>query len=78
MKSYRLSELTQAEVNNLKARPRINFSSIFNLVNPIVDDVHCRGDAAVKDYTAKFDKVELDKTVEIVGELPHPQVFAPL
>ncbi|XP_057476106.1 histidinol dehydrogenase, chloroplastic-like isoform X2 [Actinidia eriantha] len=76
MKSYRLSELTQAEVNNLKARPRINFSSIFSLVNPIVDDVHCRGDAAVKDYTAKFDKVELDKTVEIVGELPDPELDA--
>ncbi|CAL5330512.1 unnamed protein product [Camellia sinensis] len=76
MKSYRLSELTQAEVDSLKARPRIDFSSIFNLVNPIVDDVRCRGDAAVKDYTAKFDKVELDKIVETVGELPDPELDA--
>ncbi|XP_028123861.1 histidinol dehydrogenase, chloroplastic-like isoform X2 [Camellia sinensis] len=76
MKSYRLSELTQAEVDSLKARPRIDFSSIFNLVNPIVDDVRCRGDAAVKDYTAKFDKVELDKIVETVVELPDPELDA--
>ncbi|CAL5379776.1 unnamed protein product [Camellia sinensis] len=76
MKSYRLSELTQAEVDSLKARPRIDFSSIFNLVNPIVDDVRCRGDAAVKDYTAKFDKVELDKIVDTVGELPDPELDA--
>ena len=32
MKSYRLSELTPAEVQNLKARPRIDFSSIFSTV----------------------------------------------
>ncbi|KAH7844303.1 hypothetical protein Vadar_026616 [Vaccinium darrowii] len=31
MKSYRLAELTQAQVNSLKARPRIDFSFIFNL-----------------------------------------------
>lgn len=91
MKSYKLSELTQTEVDNLKARPRINFSSIFSTVScfavfvrkvflafliclylvelsnwylnsehigdtencfesqvqPIVDDVRNRGDAAV-------------------------------
>lgn len=33
MKSYRLSELTPAEVNGLKARPRIDFSSIFGTVS---------------------------------------------
>ncbi|XP_057962422.1 histidinol dehydrogenase, chloroplastic-like [Malania oleifera] len=74
MKSYRLSELTYTEVNSLKTRPRINFSSIFGLVQPIVDDVCCRGDAAVKDYTAKFDKVDVDKIVEIVSELPDPEL----
>ncbi|XP_054801632.1 histidinol dehydrogenase, chloroplastic-like [Prosopis cineraria] len=72
MKSYRLSELTQAEVESLKTRPRIDFSSIFSVVNPIVDDVHKRGDAAVKEYTSRFDKVELDKIVEDVSELSDP------
>ncbi|KAK6932045.1 Histidinol dehydrogenase [Dillenia turbinata] len=74
MKSYRLSELSKDEVNSLKSRPRIDFSSIFNLVQPIVDDVHSRGDAAVKDYTARFDKVQLDKIVENVSELPDPKL----
>ncbi|KAF2310748.1 hypothetical protein GH714_016885 [Hevea brasiliensis] len=49
MKSYQLPELTRTEVESLKARPRIDFSSIFNKVNPIVDDVRSRGDAAVKE-----------------------------
>lgn len=32
MKSYRLSELSRTEVESLKARPRIDFSSIFSTV----------------------------------------------
>ncbi|XP_057464012.1 histidinol dehydrogenase, chloroplastic-like [Actinidia eriantha] len=74
MKSYRLSGLTEDEVNGLKARPRIDFSSIFNKVQPIVDDVRFRGDAAVKDYTARFDKIELDNIVENVADLPDPEL----
>ncbi|CAL9778553.1 unnamed protein product [Musa acuminata subsp. burmannicoides] len=74
MKSYKLSELTLTEVDSLKARPRIDFSSIFSVVNPIVDDVRCRGDAAVIDYTAKFDKLVLDKVVELVSDLPVPEL----
>ncbi|KAK4768289.1 hypothetical protein SAY87_003430 [Trapa incisa] len=76
MKSYQLSELTRAEVNGLKARPRIDFSSIFGVVNPIVDDVHVRGDAAVKEYTAKFDKVKLEEIVVNVSDLPDPELDA--
>ncbi|KAF3435166.1 hypothetical protein FNV43_RR22253 [Rhamnella rubrinervis] len=74
MKSYRLSELSPLEVDSLKARPRIDFSSIFGTVNPIVEDVRKRGDAAVKDYTAKFDKVNLDRIVVKVSELPDPEL----
>ncbi|XP_043698736.1 histidinol dehydrogenase, chloroplastic [Telopea speciosissima] len=74
MKSYKLSELTRTEVDNLKARPRIDFSKIFRTVHPIVDDVRSRGDAAVIDYTARFDKVELDNIVEYVPDLPDPEL----
>ncbi|KAL7241895.1 hypothetical protein ACSBR1_014469 [Camellia fascicularis] len=76
MKLYRLSELTKDELNGLKARPRIDFSSIFTTVQPIVDDVRHRGDAAVKDYTSRFDKVKLDKIVENVDDLPDPELDA--
>ncbi|KAL4554754.1 hypothetical protein LXL04_037357 [Taraxacum kok-saghyz] len=37
-------------------------------VQPIVDDVRNRGDAAVKDYTSRFDKVELEKIIENLDE----------
>ncbi|KAL2893577.1 Histidinol dehydrogenase chloroplastic [Bienertia sinuspersici] len=74
LKSYKLSELSVLEVDNLKARPRIDFSSIFGVVQPIVDDVRTRGDDAVKEYTAKFDKVILDQVVENVADLPNPEL----
>ncbi|KAK8681475.1 hypothetical protein V6N13_053877 [Hibiscus sabdariffa] len=74
MKSYKLSELSKAEVESLKARPRIDFSSIFGIVQPIVDDVRRSGDAAVRVYTEKFDKVKLQKIVENVSELPFPEL----
>ncbi|CAA6662827.1 unnamed protein product [Spirodela intermedia] len=74
MRSYRLSELKDAEINDLKARPRIDFSSIFDVVNPIVEDVRGRGDAAVIDYTARFDKVVLNNIVERVADLPDPEL----
>ncbi|XP_042502576.1 histidinol dehydrogenase, chloroplastic isoform X1 [Macadamia integrifolia] len=74
MKSYKLSELSRTEVDSLKARPRIDFSKIFSTVHPIVDDVRSRGDAAVIDYTARFDKVELDNIVEYVSDLPDPEL----
>ncbi|KAG7012571.1 Histidinol dehydrogenase, chloroplastic, partial [Cucurbita argyrosperma subsp. argyrosperma] len=76
MKSYKLSELNHDAVTSLKARPRIDFSSIFGVVQPIVDDVRNRGDAAVRDYTAKFDKVELKETVVSVSDLPEPELDA--
>nr|GMD95500.1 BTB/POZ domain-containing protein At5g66560-like [Ipomoea batatas] len=48
MKSYRLSELSQSEVDKLKTRPRIDFSFHFSTVQPLVNDVRSRGDVAVK------------------------------
>ncbi|EXB96861.1 Histidinol dehydrogenase [Morus notabilis] len=65
---------TLFEVECLKARPRIDFSSIFIAVNPIVEDVRRRGEVAVKEYTAKFDKIVLDRTVVSVSELHDPEL----
>jgi len=78
IKTYHLSNLTQTELLSLKSRPRIDFSSVFDIVtfflslflkwvflfhsqnltfllfqvNPIVDDVHAHGDAAVKQFSS--------------------------
>ncbi|KAG8390045.1 hypothetical protein BUALT_Bualt01G0042400 [Buddleja alternifolia] len=54
MKSYKLSDLSRTEVDSLKARPRIDFSSIFSVVQPIVDDIRSRGDAAVKESVFRY------------------------
>ncbi|KAM7263554.1 hypothetical protein ACFE04_001237 [Oxalis oulophora] len=78
MKSYSLSELTPIQVDALKSRPRIDFTSIFSIVQPIVDDVRTRGDSAVTDYTVKFDKVKLDKVVENISDIPDPELDAPI
>ncbi|XP_006851840.2 histidinol dehydrogenase, chloroplastic isoform X2 [Amborella trichopoda] len=74
MKSYRLSDLSLMEINNLKVRPRIDFSSIFSTVQPIVDDVKNRGDAAIIDYTSRFDGVQLNKIIEDVADIPDPDL----
>lgn len=41
MKSYKLSELTQSEVDKLKGRPRIDFVSIFSKASLIFALVTC-------------------------------------
>ncbi|XP_048625786.1 histidinol dehydrogenase, chloroplastic isoform X1 [Brassica napus] len=74
MKSYRLSELSFSQVENLKSRPRIDFASIFTTVNPIIDAVRSKGDVAVKEYTERFDKVQLNNVVEDVSELSLPEL----
>ncbi|KAJ6841110.1 histidinol dehydrogenase, chloroplastic isoform X1 [Iris pallida] len=75
MKSYRLSELSQAQVSGLRARPRIDFTSIFGVVKPIVDDVQSRGDAAIVELLpSKFDKVVLDNVVALVSDIQDPEL----
>ncbi|CAM6092389.1 unnamed protein product [Calypogeia fissa] len=74
LRSYSLSDLNTAERKALQARPRIDFSSIFDIVGPIVNNVRTGGDEAVKEYTSKFDKVRLEKIVESVADLPDPQL----
>jgi hypothetical protein len=43
-------------------------------VEPIVNDVRKRGDAAVKEYTAKFDKAQLEAVCTPVADLPKPDL----
>jgi len=43
----------------LLQRPSQDFTSVKNIVESILDDVKQRGDAALKDYTKQFDKLEL-------------------
>ena len=71
--THDLSKLTPQEVEQLLKRPRIDFTSVFGIVQPIVDAVQKRGDDAVRDYTAKFDGVsQNDAPCVLVSSLPEP------
>lgn len=75
LRVFRLDELTSpADVAPLLSRPRIDFSSIFATVGPIIENVRERKDEAVKEYTQKFDRVDLDEIVDLVAELPEPEL----
>jgi histidinol dehydrogenase len=59
MKTYQYSSLTPEQIEALLNRPKMDFSSIFDRVQPILDDVESRGDEAIADFTRKFDGVDL-------------------
>ncbi|KAJ9519306.1 hypothetical protein QJQ45_023107 [Haematococcus lacustris] len=59
LKLYRYEALSAPEIKALLQRPRIDFTAILNTVAPIVEKVRQEGDVAVREFTAKFDRVEL-------------------
>lgn len=46
--------------NELLKRPSQDFTTVKDVVQNILDDVKQRGDAALKEYTNRFDKIELN------------------
>ncbi|KAF8926794.1 histidinol dehydrogenase-domain-containing protein [Dissophora ornata] len=63
MKSYKMNALSAEQQRKLLLRPIIQSNDIMARVKPIVEGVKERGDAALLEFTAKFDGVQLDKTV---------------
>lgn len=61
MKTYKYTELTPDEISKLLKRPKIDFTSIFQTVQPILDAVESDGDAAIRKYTEQFDGVDLNE-----------------
>jgi histidinol dehydrogenase len=55
--------LNESDLNRLCARPKIDFSSVFSTVQPIIDAVQKEGDNAVKHFNLQFDGVELENIV---------------
>ncbi|MBP1677990.1 MAG: histidinol dehydrogenase [Bacteroidetes bacterium] len=47
------------EWSKILARPVFESESLFDTVRQVLDDVRLRGDAAVREYTLKFDKVDV-------------------
>ena len=74
IRTYVLADLDADERVEILKRPRVDFTNILGTVAPIVDAVATRGDEAVLEYTSKFDKVDLDKCVVRVADLPDPKL----
>ena len=74
IRTYVLADLDADERVEILKRPRVDFTNILGTVAPIVDAVASRGDEAVLEYTSKFDKVDLDKCVVRVADLPDPKL----
>lgn len=60
MKTYNLSNLSKTEVAALCRRPAINFDQTLPLVKSVLTAVKNDGDKAVRNFTKRFDNVELD------------------
>jgi len=52
---------------NILARPVFDNTSLFDTVEKVLNDVRLRGDKALKEYTEKFDKVQLG-AIEVTKE----------
>ncbi|KIL68052.1 hypothetical protein M378DRAFT_121099 [Amanita muscaria Koide BX008] len=63
MRTYELSQLAPEERAKLLRRPVLKSDEMIAKVRPIVEDVRTRGDAALLELTAKFDKAKLTSTV---------------
>lgn len=59
MKKYSFKDLSENELKKLIQRPKIDFTSIFNLVQPIIDEIKIEGDQALNKYTKQFDQVNV-------------------
>lgn len=69
MKNYSLNTLSIDQKNRLLKRPKLDFASIFNIVQPIIDAVTLHGDRAVLKYTSQFDNIDLEHTTISPSEI---------
>lgn len=63
MKSYSLNSLSNSEKDALLKRPKMDFTSVFEIVEPILNAVESEGDNAIKAYSKKFEGAELDTVI---------------
>jgi len=63
MKTYNYTDLSEAEINKLCQRPKLDFETVAEQVKPIIDKVKRDGDQAVNFFTKKFDNIEIDELI---------------
>lgn len=74
LRTYRLTDMTESERDEIMSRPRIDFTSIMDIVGPICESVRTRGDDAVREFTEKFDGVAPELIVENLEDIPMPEL----
>jgi histidinol dehydrogenase len=57
-----VDDLTRARLDGVLPRAALDVEAALAVVRPVCDDVRARGAAAVRDYTARFDGVDLATT----------------
>ncbi|CAE6442310.1 unnamed protein product [Rhizoctonia solani] len=63
MRTVDLSSCSRSERAQLLKRPVLKSDEMIAKVKPIVDEVRTRGDAALIDFAAKFDRAQLSTTI---------------
>ena len=63
--------LTRQELSGVLPRAALDVDRAVDLVRPITEDVRVRGGAAVREYTRRFDGVDLDRTRVSAQALSH-------
>lgn len=63
MKEYIFKNLSEEKIRKLCRRPKMDFKSIFEEVQPIIDRVEQKGDTGILHYTEKFDGIRPDRQV---------------
>ncbi|UZJ51863.1 hypothetical protein CBS101457_001183 [Exobasidium rhododendri] len=63
MQSYQLENVSEEQRKELMKRPSIKTEAVMDLCRPILQAVKERGDEAILELTAKFDKVQLKSPV---------------
>ncbi len=74
----RLADLPRADYERLMRRSQQQIEALFPNVRAVMDDVRARGDAALRDYTQRFDHVQLDALAVSPEEIAQaPRQVAP-
>lgn len=76
MQTFDLSAVSPSERAQLLRRPVLKSDEMIEKVKPIVEAVRARGDDALLEFTAKFDRVQLDSTVVFPPFAPESMVIA--
>ena len=68
---YELSKMTKEQYDFIMKRAELDITEQMKVAKEVSDDVKARGDEAVLEYTAKFDRVQL--TADKMKVTPSPR-----